>query len=492
MSRVSVIGSGFSGLAAAAFAAKSGHEVTIYEKNDRVGGRARMFDAEGFRFDMGPSWYWMPDIFDRFFAHFGKSASDYYILKKLDPGFQIIFQGGDVLPVPGAREELYDVFEKIEPGSSRQLSIFLREAEEKYNVAMDGLVYRPAHSLLEFISPQVLKNLFKTSLFSSVSTYVRRHFRDKRLIALLEFPALFLGAMPDKIPALYTLMNHAALTQGTYYPMGGMVEIVRAMEKLVRDLGVRIELNAEIAKIKVNGGAALGLEMIDGHFSAGDAFIAAADYHHVEQSLLDKPYRNYNKDYWDRKVFAPSCLIYYVGLNRKISGLLHHNLYFDTDFQQHAREIYQFPQWPTDPLFYVCAPSKTDPYVAPEGMENLFILVPVATGLEDSEDARSRYFERIIRRIEAHTGEHIMTHIMYKKTYCVDNFKQDYHAFKGNAYGLANTLRQTAFLKPKMHNKRVHNLIYAGQLTVPGPGVPPSLISGQIAAKQIDRLLKSV
>jgi phytoene desaturase len=489
MSKVSVIGSGFSGLASACFAAKAGHEVTVFEKNEQIGGRARAFSAEGFMFDMGPSWYWMPDVFDKFFEQFGKKTADYYDLKKLDPGFQIIYGPDDILKIPADTNELYDIFEQIEKGSAEKLKTFLKEAELKYNVGMQQLVYKPAYSWMEFATLDVLKGVTQLNIFSSVSSYVRKSFKDHRLVSLLEFPVLFLGAMPHKIPALYTLMNYAALAQGTFYPIGGMTKIIEGMHDLALELGVTFNTNTPIEKISVSNKKVSALQSPKGSHPT-DVLIASADYHHVEQQLLDAEFRNYEESYWDKKTFAPSCLIYYIGVNKKIKNLLHHNLYFDTDFEKHSQEIYQNPQWPSDPLFYVCCPSKTDDSVAPEGMENLFILVPIATGLKEGTEERKLYFDKLIKRIEAHTGEQFADHILYQKSYCVDDFIKDYNAYKGNAYGLANTLMQTAVLKPTMRNKKLANMFYTGQLTVPGPGVPPSLISGQIVAEQINLYLK--
>ncbi|MGC4059071.1 MAG: phytoene desaturase family protein [Chitinophagaceae bacterium] len=488
MNKVSVIGSGFSGLAAAAFAAAAGNDVHIFEKNAQIGGRARAFVHNGFVFDMGPSWYWMPDVFEQFFQSFGKHTSDYYQLKKLDPGFQIIFGKDDVLEVPADVTQLYSVFEQIEKGSALKLRRFLDEAAFKYEVGMKKLVYKPAFSWLEYATWDVLKGVSRTHMFTSVQSYVRSFFKDPRLIALLEFPVLFLGAMPDSIPALYTLMNYSALVQGTYYPVGGMLKVIDGMRQLCEELGVNIHLETEVTGIHVQNGKASGIHTSRGLFDT-DAVVGAADYHHVEQRLLPEHLRNYSEKYWSGKTFAPSCLIFYVGVKRKIKGLFHHNLYFDTDFALHAREIYREKRWPKDPLFYVCCPSKTDASVAPEEMENLFILVPVATGLEDSETVRDEYFDRLIERMERYCGDSFKDDIIYKRSYSVNDFVKDYNAYGGNAYGLANTLSQTAVLKPSLRNKRVQNLFYAGQLTVPGPGVPPSLISGRLAAHQVNQYL---
>jgi len=491
MAKVAVIGSGFSGLSAACFVAKQGHEVTVFEKNSIIGGRSRFYEEQGFMFDMGPSWYWMPDVFEKFFKQFNKTPSDYYKLVQLDPGFQLFFSEAEALQVPAKLEDIYQVFENIEKGSAAKLKKFLAEGELKYKVGMEQLVYKPALSWMEFANYDVISGALKSHIFKSIQTYVRSFFKDERLIALMEFPVLFLGAMPKQIPALYSLMNYAALTKGTWYPMDGMYQVVSGIEKMAIELGVSFKTNCTVEKINITEGKAKSITTSLGEFKT-DVVIASADYNHVEQKLINVEYRNYSEKYWEEKIFAPSCLIYYVGVNKKIKKLIHHNLFFDTNFDKHAKEIYKSPQWPENPLFYVCCPSKTDATVAPAGMDNLFILVPIAPGLKDTPEMREYYFAAIINRIEQKCNDTFLTNIIYKKTYCVNDFVVDYNAYKGNAYGLANTLKQTAVLKPSVRNKKVKNLFYAGQLTVPGPGVPPALISGEIAAMQMSNYLKSV
>ncbi len=491
MSNVAVIGSGFSGLAAACFAAKQQHHVTLFEKNNTIGGRARAYTEHGFTFDMGPSWYWMPDVFETFFNYFDKSVSDYYSLTKLDPGFQIIFGEEDVLKVPASVEELYAIFESIEKGSAKKLEKFLVEGALKYRVGMQQFIHKPSLSWLEFFRYDILSNIGRVHIFTSFKKYVRSFFKDERLIALLEFPVLFLGAMPAQIPALYSLMNYAAFSLGTWYPMGGMYKILEAMHQLALSLDVQFNLNTSVEHISIANKKAQQIKTTEGNFNV-DAVIASADYHHVEQHLLEPQYRNYDEAYWAKKVFAPSCLIYYLGVNKKIKNLIHHNLFFDTGFNEHAKNIYEQPQWPTNPLFYTCCPSKTDNSVAPEGMENLFVLIPIAAGIEDTVDHRKHYLSLVMKRMETFCGESILPHIIYQKSYCVNDFATDYHAYKGNAYGLANTLKQTAVLKPSIRNKKIKNVFYTGQLTVPGPGVPPALISGQIAVAQAVKYFKSI
>ncbi len=489
MKKVVVIGSGFSGLAAACCLASEGFEVTVLEKNDCPGGRARQFEAEGFVFDMGPSWYWMPDVFDQFFAIFGKKVSDYYDLVRLDPSYQVFFGQNDRVEIPAKMLELENLFEQIEPGSAANLRKFLTEAEYKYRVGMGEFVHKPSHSIWEFADLRVLSSLLRLQMFTPMSRHVRQLFKSEKLIQLLEFPVLFLGATPQNTPALYSLMNYADMALGTWYPMGGMFKIVEAMTALARELGVEIKLNQEVANIETAQGKAIAAVTTDGTRYAADAFVGSADYHHIETKLLEPAQRNYSENYWDKRVMAPSSLLWYLGVNKRIAGLQHHNLFFDEDFGLHSEEIYTTPQWPTKPLFYASAPSVTDPSVAPDGCENLFLLIPVAPGLEDTPEIRERYFNVVMERLERHTGQIIRPHIVYKRSYAHADFVQDYHAFRGNAYGLANTLLQTAFLKPKMKNRHLSNLWYTGQLTTPGPGVPPSLISGQVVANEVKNQL---
>lgn len=486
--KIVVIGAGFAGLAAAASLAQKGHQVTILEKNEGPGGRARQYQAQGFTFDMGPSWYWMPEVFEDFFQRFGKSTADYYELLRLDPSYIVYFGKGEEMEVPAKMEELYAMFESYEPGSSAKLKQFLDEAAYKYKVGMSEFVFKPSHSIMEFADLRILKSMFGLQMFSSVSAAIRKLFKNEKLIQLLEFPVLFLGATPQKTPALYSLMNYADLALGTWYPQGGMHEIVKAMVSVAEEQGVEIRYNQEVKQIKVVNGRATAVVTADQSYEV-DAVVGGADYHHLEQQVLEPHLRNYSASYWDKRTMAPSSLLFYLGVDKKLPGLHHHNLFFDEDFALHAEEIYEDPKWPSKPLFYVCAPSVTDETVAPAGQENLFFLIPLAPDLEDTDELREKYFEIVLQRFEAITGHDIRDHIVYRRSYAHRDFKKDYHAFKGNAYGLANTLLQTAFLKPKMRNAKVANLFFTGQLTTPGPGVPPSLISGQVVAEEVDKVL---
>ncbi len=487
-SSIVVIGSGFSGLSAAAYLAKAGFSVSVYEKNNDIGGRSRQLVDKGYTFDMGPSWYWMPEVFENFFKDFACKAADFYELKQLDPGFTVVFGKNDILNIPSDYAALEELFESIEPGSAKQLKLFLEEAAYKYRTGMNKLVHKPGLSLLEFADWDLIKGAFKLQVFTSFSKHIRRFFKDQRLITLMEFPVLFLGAMPDETPALYSLMNYAGLKLGTWYPKGGFGKVIGAMQKVCEAQGVVFHIDSPVSHLQV---ANRLVEKVSTKY--GDSFfdgvIATADYHHVEEQLLDESNRNYDQDYWNKRVMAPSSLIFYLGVTCKIEKLEHHTLFFDADLKLHAKEIYKDPKWPTKPLFYVCCPSKSDDSVAPDGHENLFILMPLAPGIEDTEMLRAEYFGLIMERLEDYTGVTIRNSLDYNKSYCVKDFKADYNSFKGNAYGLANTLMQTAHLKPSIKNKKVKNLFYAGQLTVPGPGVPPSIISGKVSAQLLIQYL---
>jgi phytoene desaturase len=485
MARIAIIGSGFSGLSAACYLSREGHEVHVHEKNTSIGGRARQLRTEeGYVFDMGPSWYWMPDVFERFFADFGHSVSDFYSLKLLEPSFDIVFPEKEVMHVPSDFDELAELFESTETGAAEKLRQFIEDARFKYEIGMKKLVYKPGLSIAEFFDLELIKGVMRLEVFSSFSKHVRKYFSHPKLIALMEFPVLFLGAMPSDTPALYSLMNYAGLKLGTWYPEGGFGKVIEGMASIARKQGVNFHLDSPVQQIIHERQKVTGL-VVNGKELAYDAVISSADYQHTESALLKAEDRNYSEDYWTKKTFAPSCLIVYLGISKKIQKINHHTLFFEEDLEQHSREIYKEPQWPSQPLFYVCCPSKTDKSVAPEGHENLFLLMPIATDLPDTEELRESYFKVMLRRLEEQVGEELGAHVVFKKTYCVADFKTDYNSYKGNAYGLANTLMQTANLKPKIKNSRINKLFYAGQLTVPGPGVPPSIISGKLAAQQV-------
>ena len=481
-----VIGSGFSSLTAAIELASMGFDVEVFEKNETLGGRARHFKEEGFVFDMGPSWYWMPDVFEDFFARHGKKVEEYYDLIKLDPGFSIYYDDGEKLEIPKSFNALVDIFENIESGSGDKLQHFMKRAEKKYEIGVKNLVYKPSKSIFEFINLKVIKGSFYLDIFTVFSKYVRKYFKHEKLIKLMEFPILFLGSLPSNTPAMYSLMNYSGLKQGTYYPIGGFYKIIEALVGLAKEKGVSFSCSSQVQKINVTNGKVCSL-LVNNQNLPIDIVVAGADYHHVDSKLLEPKFRNYTNDYWNSRKLAPSCLLFYLGLNKKLKNVNHHTLFFDKDFSKHAKEIYETPKWPNEPLFYMSCPSVSDDSVAPKGMENIMLLIPLAPDLKDSNEMREKYFLIMLERLNQLTGNDISDSIVYKKSYCVSDFIKDYNAFKGNAYGLANTLDQTAILKPSLRNKKLKNLFYTGQLTVPGPGVPPSIISGQVVANEINK-----
>lgn len=480
--KILIVGSGFSSLAAACYLAKDGNDVLVLEKNETVGGRARQLIKDGFTFDIGPTWYWMPDVFEKFFADFGKKPSDYYQLEKLDPAYQVYFDVKDSVTIPGSLEEIYEVFENEEKGSSKHLKDFLKSAEYNYDVSINDLVYKPGVSPLELVTPVTIGKI--TQFFSTIRKEVRKKIKSNKLIQILEFPVLFLGAKPSNTPAFYNFMNYADFGLGTWHPKGGMHKVIEAMVLLATDLGVKFKTNANVDEITVNDvGEAKGL-IVNGDFVSSDVVLSGADYHHTE-TLLPKEYRQYSEKYWDKKVFAPSSLLFYVGFDKRLKDVCHHTLFFDTDFDLHAETIYDDPRWPEKPLFYASFPSITDDSFAPENKEAATFLIPLAPGIEDTPQIREKYFNLILDRLEKLTNQSVKEHIIFKESFCVNDFIKDYNSYKGNAYGLANILTQTAFLRPKIKSKKVRNLFFTGQLTVPGPGVPPALISGKIASDLI-------
>jgi phytoene desaturase len=481
--KVSIIGSGFSSLAASCYLAKAGYDVTVFEKNKTIGGRARQLIKDGFTFDIGPTWYWMPDVFERFFSDFKKSPSDYYTLEKLNPAYSVYFGNNDYITIEDTLDKIIIAFEKEEKGSSIKLKKFIANAKSNYDIAIKDLVYNPGVSPLELVTIQTLKKL--NQFFSNIKRDVRKEFKNDRLVKILEFPVLFLGAKPSDTPSFYSFMNYADFGLGTFHPKNGMYQVILALEILAKELGVKIKTESSVEKIIVENGHAKGI-ISKGKTFLSDIVLSGADYHHTE-TLLDKPLRQYSETYWNKKTFAPSSLLFYVGFDKKLENVNHHTLFFDVDFDVHAEAIYDHPKWPKDPLFYASFPSKTDKNCAPEGQEAGIFLIPLAPDIEDTPELREIYFEKIMTRFESLTSQKIKNHVIFKESFCINDFINDYNSYKGNAYGMANTLTQTAFLRPKLKSKKVKNLFFTGQLTVPGPGVPPSLISGKLVAELISK-----
>lgn len=477
-----IIGTGFSSLAASCYLSKAGYKVLVLEKNTTIGGRARQLKYEGFTFDMGPTFYWMPDVFESFFNDFNKSHSDFYTLEKLNPAYKVFFDESASVSIPDQLEKIIDVFESIEEGSGRYLKQFIAQAEKNYNLAISDLVYKPGEKITEIITPETFRkiNLF----FDTIKRQVRNKFKHPWLRAILEFPVLFLGATSSNTPAFYNFMNYADFGLGTWYPQGGMYSVVEAFYKLAQSLGVEFVTDAEVSSIQLNDkNLVRGVVTNKGTYSC-DILLSGADYAHTE-TLLPESLRQYSNKYWETRSFAPSALLFYVGFDKKLDNVDHHTLFFDVDFETHANCIYKTKALPEAPLFYASFPSVTDLDVAPEGKETGIFLIPIAPDSEDTESIRTLYFEKIIQRLERLTNQSIKEHVLFSKSYGVTDFKTDYNAYKGNAYGLANTLMQTHILRPKLRSKTIKNLFFTGQLTVPGPGVPPSIISGKIVSSLI-------
>jgi phytoene desaturase len=481
--QIFIIGSGFSALAASCYLAKQGNNVTVFEKNSTIGGRARQLKKEGFTFDIGPTWYWMPDVFERFFNDFNKKPSDYYELIKLSPAYQVYFGIKDFVTIADNLPAIIKTFESIEKGSGAVLEKFMLEAKSNYDIAIKNLVYRPGVSPLELITPETAMKVGQ--FFSNISKEVRKRFKNQKLVQILEFPVLFLGAKPQDTPAFYSFMNFADFGMGTWHPKNGMYSVILAMEALANELGVKIKTHANVEKIIVKENKAVGIK-VNGQEQFCDIVLSGADYHHSE-TLLDKEHRAYSESFWEKKTFAPSSLLFYVGFDKKIENVEHHTLFFDVPFDKHAQAIYDEPAWPDEPLFYASFPSKTDDSAAPKGKEAGIFLIPLAPGINDTNEIREKYFNIIINRFEQLTEQSVKKNVIFKESYCVNDFIKDYNSYKGNAYGMANTLFQTAFLRPKLKSKKVANLFFTGQLTVPGPGVPPSLISGKLVSELIEK-----
>jgi len=483
--KINIIGSGFSSLSAASYLAKAGLDVEVFEKNKTVGGRARQLKRDGFTFDIGPTWYWMPDVFERFFSDFGKKPSDYYVLEKLNPAYSVYFGKKDFITIENTLEKIYLAFENEEKGSSIELKKFITDAKSNYDIAIKDLVYNPGISPLELITPKTILKL--NQFFSTIKKDVRKRFKNNRLAQILEFPVLFLGAKPSDTPSFYSFMNYADFGLGTFHPKKGMYQVILAMKALAEEQGVKFNTSSNVESICVDNGKANGI-IVNGKLMKCDLVLSGADYHHTE-GLLEKKYRQYSENYWQNKIFAPSSLLFYVGFDKKLKNVDHHTLFFDVDFDKHAEAIYDSPKWPEKPLFYASFPSITDNSCSPVGKEAGIFLIPLAPDLDDSEQLREEYFEKIINRLETVTDQNVKNNIIFKESFGVNDFKSDYNSFKGNAYGMANTLLQTAFLRPKLKSKKVENLYFAGQLTVPGPGVPPSLISGKLTSELIKKVI---
>lgn len=481
--KIIILGAGFSSLSASCYLAQAGYDVLVLEKNDAAGGRARQLKRDGFIFDMGPTFYWMPDVFEKFFGDFNRRVEDFYQLNRLSPSYQVCFGTDDYLPIEADLAKIKNRFEELEPGSSFKLEQFLLKARDYYDIAVKDLVYKPGEKLTEIITPATIKRL--NAFTRSIKKDVARYVKHPKLQKVLEFPVLFLGAKPSNTPAFYSFMNYADFVLGTWHPTGGMFEVAAGMYRLAMELGVRFAFNSPVDEVVIENHIVTKICVGQQEYEC-DVLLSGADYHHTEQ-LLPVAYRQYSEAYWKRKTFAPSALLFYVGFDQPLKDMEHHTLFFDVDFDKHASAIYDSKQYPDEPLFYASFPSKSDSTVAPEGKEAGIFLIPLAPGLDDSDAIREKYFNIILERIEYVSKQNVRSHVLFKESFSVSDFVSLYNSYNGNAYGLANTLLQTHVLRPKLRSRKVKNLFFTGQLTVPGPGVPPSLISGKIVSDLITK-----
>jgi phytoene desaturase len=484
--RIAVIGAGLSGLSSAALLAKKGFVVTVIEKQGAPGGVARSFKDKGFTFDGGPSWYLMPEVFERFFSEFGRKPSDYYKLILLDPSYQVFFKTHDFLTIKRDKEYTRQLFEGLEEGAGKKLEAYLQDAQYKYETAMAEFLYREYRSLFDFFNKKTMAGGVKLNLFQSLNKHIRRSFTNEKIQKILGYNVVFIGCSPFKSPALYSLMSHVDITLGVFYPLGGISRFVEAIYQVAVDHGVEFIFGEEAQAITVAKGRATAVTMEKETIEA-DGVLAAVDYHHAEQDLIPPPYRRYSSSYWHKRVLAPSAFIIYLGLNKKIPGLEHHNLFLSEHWERHFTAIFDRPAWPQDPSYYVGCPSKTDPTVAPEGGENIFILVPVAPDLDDSDAIRQRFSDRILSHLEGLLEVKLADSIVVKHIVTQRDFKQAYNLYKGTAMGLAHTLLQSALFRPSHRSKKVSNLYFSSHYTHPGIGMPMVIISSHIVADIIGR-----
>lgn len=487
--RLVVVGAGIGGMAASALLAKDGFDVTVVERNDQVGGRARIWKKDGYTFDMGPSWYLMPEVFERFFAKFGKTAADFYELKRLDPSYRVYFGPHEAHDVPSDRAGVAALFDRLEPGGGAKLGRYLDEAAYKYQVAVGEFLYREYRTIFDFLNWRMMTEGLKLNVLGKLDAAVRKRFGDRRARQILEYAMVFLGTSPNDAPAMYALMSHVDLTQGVFYPLGGLAAVARGVRRLAEEQGVKFLLSTEATKIVTARGRAICVEARrpDGEKIRlpCDGVVANADYAHVETELLAAADCGHPRRYWEKRVVAPSMFLLYLGVKKRLETLAHHNLYFQENWNVHFDTIFQAPSWPEEPCFYVSCITKTDPAMAPPGRENVFVLVPVAAGLDDTDAAREAYADQVIRHVERITGEAIAPHIETKRIYSHRDFAGDYHAWKGTALGISHTLMQTAVFRPAMRSRKVANLYFAGQYTHPGIGVPMVMIAADVTADNV-------
>ncbi|GAA0538474.1 phytoene desaturase family protein [Halorubrum ejinorense] len=479
---VVVIGGGFGGLSTACYLADAGADVTLLEKNEQLGGRASRLEVDGFKFDMGPSWYLMPDVFERFFGHFGRSPDEFYELERLDPHYRVFWKDGDRVDVLPDRDKNREIFESYEPGAGEAFDAYLAESERTYDIGMEHFVYEDRPRLRDYVDTDVLRYSWGLSLLGKMQGHVEDYFDHPKLQQLMQYTLVFLGGSPTNTPALYNLMSHVDYNMGVYYPDGGIGAVVDGIVELAEDLGVEFVTDAAVTGIEGRYGA-FAVDTENGGRYLADRVVSDADYAHTEQALLPERKRQYTEEYWESRTYAPSAFLLYLGVEGDVPDLEHHTLVLPTDWDEHFEQIFDDPEWPDDPAYYLCVPSKTDDTVAPEGHSNLFALVPIAPGLADTPEIRNRYRDLVIDDIAENTGTDLRGRVVVEETFSVDDFAERYNSYAGSALGLAHTLTQTSLLRPPHTSDAVDGLYFTGSTTTPGIGVPMCLISGQLTAE---------
>jgi 1-hydroxy-2-isopentenylcarotenoid 3,4-desaturase len=489
--KVVVVGAGFGGLSAAALLSSKGYDVTLIEKNKGIGGRGRKYVSKGYQFDMGPSWYLMPEVFEDFFKEFGKKSSDYYTLKKIDPSYRIFFDYDDIVDVHNDLKKTKKLFDTLEENGGKKLEKYLDLAKIKYDAAMGGAIYKDYGSLFEMLDPKMFTVGRKMGIFGNLDDLVNKYFISDKAKKILEYSIGFLGGSPKITPATYQLMSYVDLIGGVYFPKGGMFRIAESIYEIAKENKSKFYLGEEVIKIKGEKGKAKQVITNKRKIDA-DVVIVNADYPYSELKLLSKENRTYDKNYWESRMMAPSAFVAYVGINKKLKKFEHHTLFLDKDWAQGFDEIFESKKakWPTNPSYYLNIPSKTNPEMAPKGCETLFILVPLAPGLKDTKELREKFFKQIIADLEKRAGEKIVPYIKTKRLFAVNDYANDYNAYKGTALSIVHTLMQTAYFRPHHKSKKLSNLFYVGQYTHPGIGVPMSIISSQVVSDIIEKKFK--
>jgi phytoene desaturase len=489
MQHAVIIGGGLGGLSTAALLAHQGYNVSLYEAMPRLGGRANLIQEQGFRFDAGPSWYLMPDVFEHYFALFGKKPTDYFELDRLDPSYKIFFEDtGKTITITGDLERDLPKFEELEPGVTPRVREYLRRSEYQYKIALGQFVYKNYDSVFDFLTLQTAIQGSKLRVFEKMQKYVSRYFKTDAMQKIMQYTLVFLGSSPYNTPALYNIMSHVDFNMGVFFPRGGIYKLVEGLVKLGGEYGVEYHTNVPVQRIVTQSGKATGIILQDGTEVPADLVISNADIAFTERSLLPPEARTKPDSYWDKRILAPSGLVLYLGVQGKIDTLEHHNLLFSGDWGANFSQIFDKPQLPDDPSFYVSMTSKTDATTAPEGHENIFVLVPIAAGQEYTEEQLDAYTDKILVMMEQHMGvENLRQRIVYQKRYATADYERDFHTLGGSALGLAHTISQTAIFRPNNVSKKLNNMYYVGAGTNPGIGMPMTLVSAELLLKRLNK-----